>query len=204
MQKAVLTVLVMTAAGFAWLSSRKDQPADAGTMYSPSWPQFNNFLTWEPPYTMSNETQAQKNLNAFLAMIKWAEGTAQYSDPYSVLFGGESFSSFADHPRRVVCRMMGSGEICSSAAGAYQILQKTWDWIASDLPDFSPQSQDEAAKRLIKYRGALPDVEAGYFDMAISKVSKEWASMPQAGYGQPEKKLTDLKQVYINQGGMVA
>lgn len=204
--KGAATALVIAAGGLAYYLTRP-KPASTST-YNPVWPQFNELLTWESPYTMNQPvSQQQRNLNAFLAMIKWAEGTAQYSDPYRVLFGGETFGSFDDHPRRVICRKMGAGEICSSAAGAYQILQKTWDWIKTQgepLPDFSPQSQDEAAKRLIQYRGALADVEAGFFAMAVAKVSKEWASMPKAGYGQPEKTLAQLRTVYENQGGLVA
>lgn len=206
MTKGAATALVIAAGGLAYYLTRP-KPASTST-YNPVWPQFDDLLTWDSPYTMTEPmTQAERNLKAFLSMIQWAEGTAQYSDPYRVLFGGELFNSFDDHPRKVICRRMGTGEICSSAAGAYQILQKTWDWIKEQGPtleDFSPESQDEAAKRLIQYRGALADVEAGYFALAVSKVSKEWASMPKAGYGQPEKTLTQLQQIYTQQGGLIA
>lgn len=60
---------------------------------------------------------------------------------YNVLNGGERFSSFADHPRRV-----GRGGT-ATAAGRYQFVQGTWDRVARalGLTDFSPESQDKAA-----------------------------------------------------------
>ena len=145
------------------------------------------------------------NLRAFLRMIRHAEGTLSAgNDGYGMMFGGLITRDLSDHPRQVHCHLLGGREICSSAAGAYQFLQRTWDWIAHDLPDFSPQSQDLAAGRLIRYRGALQDVYHGRFNQAVEKVKKEWASMPDAGYGQPEKSLAELQRVYTNGGGSIA
>lgn len=60
---------------------------------------------------------------------------------YDILNGGERFTSFADHPRRV-----GKGGT-ATAAGRYQFVQGTWDRAARalGLKDFSPASQDKAA-----------------------------------------------------------
>jgi lysozyme len=96
--------------------------------------------------------------------------------------------------------------IKSSAAGAYQILARTWDGVRAKLglPDFSPASQDAAAVELIRQRGALADVRAGRFAVAVDKCKKEWASLPGAGYGQPENSLARLQNAYVSSGGMLA
>jgi muramidase (phage lysozyme) len=142
------------------------------------------------------------NLRAFLALIRWCEGT---SGPYGyqTLFGGETFDSFADHPRRVVRKTIGGQPISSSAAGAYQFLQSTWDDCvkALKLKDFSPESQDQAAIYLIKRRGALEDVEAGRLEQALAKCAKEWASLPGSPYGQPTKTLDACRAMYLKVGG---
>ena len=147
----------------------------------------------------------QQNVQAFLRTIRVAEGTAG-GNGYSMLFGGDTFTGFADHPRVLVTRTSNGTPITSSAAGAYQILRRTWDGVRVKLglPDFSPASQDRAAVELIRQRGALADVRAGRFADAINKCRKEWASLPGAGYGQPEKNVGDLFTAYINAGGNVA
>lgn len=147
----------------------------------------------------------QQNVQAFLHTIRVAEGTAG-GNGYSMLFGGGTFSGFADHPRVLVTRTSNGRPITSSAAGAYQILRRTWDGVRAKLGlvDFSPASQDRAAVELIRQRGALADVRAGRFADAVEKCKKEWASLPGAGYGQPEKNVGDLFTAYINAGGNVA
>jgi len=148
--------------------------------------------------------QAANNRPAFLLMIRTAEGTAG-RDGYRTLFGGGLFDSFADHPRQVVTAMSNGKPISSSAAGAYQFLRRTWDTLAArlGLTDFSPASQDAAALELISEAGALGDVDAGRFALAVRKVRKIWASMPGAGYGQPEVALNQLQAAYQAAGGVV-
>jgi len=145
----------------------------------------------------------QKNVSAFLQTIRVSEGTSG-SDGYSILVGGGHFDSFADHPRRLV--YIASIGQNSSAAGAYQILRRTWDGVVAKLglPDFSPASQDRAAVELIRQRGALADVRAGRFADAVTKCRKEWASLPGAGYGQRENSLALLQGAYVNAGGNLA
>lgn len=141
---------------------------------------------------------ANPYVQAFLATIRAGEGTAG-SNGYRTMFGGGLFDSFADHPRRVICRNTASGRICSSAAGAYQFLRATWDRLAGklELPDFSPQCQDVAALESIREKGALDDVKAGRFEVAVNKCRKVWASMPGAGYGQPEVALVRYRAIYL-------
>lgn len=148
--------------------------------------------------------QASLNRAAMLLTIRSAEGTAG-RDGYRTLFGGGLFDSFADHPRQRITRQSNGKPITSSAAGAYQFLERTWDALQArlGLPDFSPTSQDAAALELIREAGALGDVDAGRFTQAVRKIRKIWASMPGAGYGQPERALADLQAAFVAAGGVV-
>lgn len=180
-----------------------------------------SFATLDPfrlaPLGVDADLQ-QRNLQAFLAMIRRAEGTAGVNG-YRTMFGGALFTSFADHPRRAVRFTDQLGRrLWTTAAGAYQFLAisplpdggftkvNTWDrlQLALGLPDFSPASQDAAAIELIREEGALDDVRAGRFDLAVGKVRNVWASLPGAGYAQPERKLDDLRVAYVNAGGVLA
>ncbi len=125
---------------------------------------------------------------SLLGTIAYAEGTG---DRYDIIFGYRYFTSYANHPRRIVC----SGGYCSDAAGRYQFLSTTWDGVRAGLPDFGPASQDQAALRLIQRRGvASVDLIDTYaeFTAAIDKLNLEWASLPGSPYGQPTKSMATL------------
>lgn len=144
---------------------------------------------------------ANKNVKAFLQVIRKGEGTAD-SNGYRRIFGGQLFSGFADHPRITVKK---SG-YTSSAAGAYQFIISTWDETRRimGLSDFSPASQDAAAVGRIAARGALDDVKAGRFELAVKKCAKEWASLPYSPYGQPTISIATAQGVYAQNGGVFA
>lgn len=146
----------------------------------------------------------QRNLSAFLHVIRTGEGTADVGG-YSRIFGGAQFASFADHPRQVVTATLGGTPIRSTAAGAYQFLSRTWDECrdALALPDFSPDSQDLAAAYLIRRRGALADACAGRLEDAIAKCAREWASLPGSPYGQPTITLEMARNAYARAGGQL-
>lgn len=170
--------------------------------------------TYIPPAV--SQEQAARNVAAFLAMIRSAEGTDRGGDPYRVCYGyRHTIRSLAEHPAvsgewggevlpDSYCRGAGFGPGCkSTAAGAYQLIRPTWLELkrALALPDFGPASQDRAAIELIRRRGALNDVRAGRVAEAISKVAPTWASLPGAGYNQPERKLASLVSAYQAAGG---
>lgn len=141
-----------------------------------------------------------KNLVAFLTMIQYAEGTYG-QNAYRTLYGGQLFDNYNRHPNIAITK----GGITSTAAGAYQFLYRTWTGVqeALQLPDFSPASQNRGAIELIRRRGALQYVLAGRFAEAVEKCKKEWASLPGAGYGQGERSLALLSDVYKSAGGQV-
>lgn len=146
---------------------------------------------------------AARNERAALDTIAFAEGTSG-ANGYRMMFGGGLVDSLADHPRRFFTFTDKAGRtLRTSAAGRYQFLSRTWDALASklNLPDFGPESQDRAALELIRERGALADVRAGRFEAFIAKCAPVWASLPGAGYAQPERKLSQLVAAYTQAGG---
>jgi muramidase (phage lysozyme) len=161
-----------------------------------------------------NDTQAMfsapvnpsdTNRRAFLDMIAVSEGTAGIGDHgYNALFGGGTFASYADHPRQRFQFTNRAGAVLwTSAAGRYQFIVATWDAlrVKLQLPDFSPASQDAACLELIRERNALADVDAGRISAAIAKCAPTWASLPGAGYAQPEQKLSTLLAAFQGAGG---
>ncbi|EOF4340066.1 glycoside hydrolase family 104 protein [Enterobacter hormaechei] len=146
------------------------------------------------------------NLQAFLDMLAWSEGTSRIKgsdNGYNVVVGGSLFTSYADHPRKLIS--LPKLGIKSTAAGRYQLLSRYYDAYKKQLglKDFSPASQDAIAIQQIKERRALPDIESGNIKAAITKCSNIWASLPGAGYGQHEHKIDDLVRKYISYGGAI-
>jgi lysozyme len=165
---------------------------------------------------------ARANRAAFLASIRWAEGTDD-ANGYRAIYGSTKarprlFGSFAMHPVQsgewagdrlsdAMCAGAGLGPGCvTTAAGAYQMIYPTWTRMAQSLglTDFAPASQDLAALWLINEAGALQDVDAGNFASAVDKVRTIWASLPGAGYDQPERSMSDLQTAYLHAGGTIA
>ena len=140
------------------------------------------------------------NVAAFLRVIREGESN-QNTDAYQIMFGGDHFESFADHPRQVHTR----NGLTSSAAGAYQFLQRTWDGLVKQyhFPDFSPISQDMGAVALIAGRGALRDVLEGRLDEAVQRTNREWASLPGSPYGQPVLTKEKAREVFQAYGGVI-
>lgn len=167
--------------------------------------------------------RARANRRAFLAVLRYAEGTED-ANGYRAVYGHtpsapKLVGSLGQHPVQsgewrgapltdAQCRGAGLGPGCiTTAAGAYQMTLPTWTRMrqALGLTDFGPASQDQAALRLIADMGALQDIDAGRFDAAVPKLARTWASLPGAGYaGQPEKSIAVLRQVYASAGGTFA
>ena len=72
---------------------------------------------------------------------------------YDVIVGGELFTDYSDHPRKLVTL---NPKLKSTGAGRYQLLSRWWDAYRKQLglKDFS-ESQDAVALQQIKERGAL-------------------------------------------------
>lgn len=150
-------------------------------------------------------TSAQRR--AFLDTIAYAEGT--FTDGkvgYDYMFGRKKFSDLSKHPRVSQGFVQTNGVRNSTdVAGAYQFLSTTFDRLQksypTEVPDFSPQSQDNGAILLIKNRGALNYVDNRQVEQALFKVCQEWASIPcgrdnVGAYPQRVKKINDLMAFY--------
>lgn len=167
-----------------------------------------------------NPTDPERNVRALLDAISWAEGTAQQSDPYRVCYAySHTIQSFSDHPYELgewpgvvltaeQCRGAGLNPGCkSTAAGKYQITVSTWRPLKSQLKlrDFSPASQDAAARELLRQVGALDLIRRGDLTGALSAARRTWASLPGAGYaGQGMRTSGQMVTAYLNAGGSLA
>lgn len=163
----------------------------------------------------------EPNLAAFLDMLAWGELGADYlkrsDDGYNVVVTGadrvlELFDDYADHPfaggrksKLIRPATATKPALTSNAAGRYQQMLKDWPHYKAQLrlKDFSPESQDKVAIQHIKECRALPDIQAGRIVEAIAKCRNIWASLPGAGYGQPEHKLENLLDAYKRAGGKI-
>lgn len=161
------------------------------------------------------------NRTAFLDMLAVSEGTSTSSatrnNGYDVIVTGidkkpEIFTNYETHPfangrpsKLITLRPNGS-KLFSNASGRYQFMLRDWVHYRNllKLPDFGPEAQDKWALQLIRERRALPDIDAGNFAAAVSKCRNIWASLPGAGYGQPEHSIEKLQLAFVKAGGILA
>ena len=206
MSRALILGAVAAAALLLWLQAGQGGADDGDTAYeAPDLFDQADALFQEFTDMNSNVSPEQqgRNLAAFMRAIRVGEGTLG-PDGYRTIVGGSLFDDFSDHPRVKV--WIPRINDYSSAAGAYQMIRRTWDGVQAKLglPDFSPASQDQACIELIRQRGGLRLAMNGQFAAAVEKCKKEWASLPGAGYGQREESLAKLQAEYINAGGQLA
>lgn len=148
------------------------------------------------------ELLANPKVQAMLRTIRYAEGTGD--EGYGTRVGGEKFTDLSKKPgKKTYIKSIGD---YSSAEGAYQFLNKTWEGVSKKLglTDFSKESQDIAAVDLIIQRGALDDILNGNFKKAVNKLAPEWASLPKDGGGsnyknQKARKFEQLEQIYYGE-----
>lgn len=136
---------------------------------------------------------------ALLDTIAWTEGTRGHSkDGYDVTFAYHYFDSCEQHPNLTIC----SGKLCSTAAGRYQFLYKTFTGLK--LPNFWPEQQELGALELIERRGVdLPDqpMTATQFANALDRLSYEWSSLPPGRYGTPRHTQQEIRAEYCRLAG---
>lgn len=169
----------------------------------------------------SNEMREAQNVAAFLFMIRTAEGTAREGG-YGALFGwpkaGRSFDPemATGHPKQFFNYTDQAGKtLRTSAAGAYQITFTTWatyyvaflGWCAANgrsSSGFKPETQDAFCEFLLWRDGALDLVKTGQVDAALQIARGRWASLPGAGYNQPERTRQFVLNAYTDAGGTIA
>lgn len=152
----------------------------------------------EGDYTEANSFS--ESYGKLSRVITGPEGTSG-ADGYRTMFGGSTFDGFSDHPRKLNT----SNGLTSDAAGKYQFLSTTWDEAAAStgVTDFSPRSQEIAARYLIQKAGIDPDAPINSKEELIrvmNALSPVWASLPdtqgKSRYNQPVATHDELWKRY--------
>ena len=162
--------------------------------------------------TISPEVAGSLNVCAFLDVIAHSELgdtlLAASDDGYNVIVGSTPanpilFSSYADHPHRLIGPPILPQGLESTAAGRYQLLARYYDVYKAQLglPDFGKLSQDTIAIQQIRERYVLDSLIAGDLKTTISKCCNIWASLPGSPYGQHTNNYDDLRAQYLLCGG---
>ena len=143
---------------------------------------------------------------AFLDMLAWSEelitdAGKTRNHGYDVIVGGELFTDYSDHPRKLVT-LKPKTQINRRRTLPASLLLVDAHRKQLGLKDFSPKSQDAVALQQIKERGALPMIDRD-IRQAIDRCSNIWASLPGAGYGQFEHKADSLIAKFKEVGGTV-
>ena len=115
---------------------------------------------------------------AFLDTLAWSEGTDNgrqktRNHGYDVIVGGELFTDYSDHPRKLVTlkpktQINRRRTLPASFPLVGCLPQAAW-------PGDFPKSQDAVALQQIKERGALPMIDRGDICQAIDRCSNIWA-----------------------------
>ena len=150
------------------------------------------------------DVEINNQRKAFLDMLAWSEGIDNgrqktRNHGYDVIVGGELFTDYSDHPRKLVTL---NPKLKSTGAGRYQPFSRYIHRKQLYLKDFSPKSQDAVHCSRLR-SGALPMIDRGDIRQAIDRCSNIWASLPGAGYGQFEHKADSLIAKFKEAGGMV-
>lgn len=144
------------------------------------------------------------NLHKFLALTAYSEGTSTSAitqdDGYDIIVSGvdgpERTSDYSQHPFANRAAKLVKPGLYSTAAGRYQILFRFWKVYQQQLglPDFGHDSQDAVAIQMIRERKALPLIESGHIEQAISACANIWASFPGNDYQQNAHSIEKLMQ----------
>lgn len=148
-----------------------------------------------------DELLRNKNVVAFLRVIRERESHNRDESAYRIMNGGQYFTAPPwVHPGRV----FPGGT--TTAAGAYQVTKRTWGWVAAEmgLKDFSPANQDRFAVGVLAWLGAINDVVAGNTRAAYTRVSRDagWTSLP--GGSQQKQTAEQADAVFVKYGGRLS
>ncbi|NJN78731.1 MAG: glycoside hydrolase family protein [Saprospiraceae bacterium] len=137
-------------------------------------------------------TNDELNIASTLLTIRKVENHSSTTPlGYDAQYGGGTFDNdYADHPREKITKWGHT----SSAAGAYQFLQGTWDAHSKTLglTDFSPESQDKAAIYEISIvKGAMENIKSGQYTEALKLLNGKWTSLP-AGKQEWKSNVNDV------------
>ena len=111
---------------------------------------------------------------AFLDMLAWSEGSDNgrqktRNHGYDVIVGGELFTDYSDHPRKLVTLNLNPNQQVIDATSFFPLVDAYRKQLG--LKDFSPKSQDAVALQQIKERGALPMIDRVVISVRQSTVA---------------------------------
>lgn len=128
---------------------------------------------------------------------------------YQYLFGSTvnndiRFTDYSKHPNNLQTH----NGISSTAAGAYQILYRTYTELVTKYGfdgSFDPAAQDLLAVAIFDEIGVLTAVSKGLMlqDTVLNKISNQWASIPDNSYGQNPKTVAQVREIYLAAGGSI-
>ena len=176
-------------------------PTPASTNKTQAAPRSQSLLDQGQASQMGLKYVITPERRALLNTIRFAEGTwANGTDlGYRVMFGGGLMASMDRHPDRVIY----SSRYASAAAGAYQFMPFTWNFVSRQLgfTKFGPDQQDQGALFLVQHRKAMPLADTGVMSPQLAaRLAPEWASFPtlrgSSYYGQPVKSLARLNSFH--------
>ena len=129
--------------------------------------------------SVSTEFKPWSALGSTIALAEGTWNTKSGKIDYGTFYGGSKFTNFDKHPDIVKHTQSGS----SAAAGGFQFMPKTWSRTAAhlNLSDFTPASQEKAARQLTKWRKVDPDAKittVSQLANTFHKLSPEWAGLP--------------------------
>ena len=132
---------------------------------------------------------------AFLDMLAWSEGIDNgrqktRNHGYDVIVGGELFTDYSDHPRKLVTLNPKLNQQAPDATSFFPV---------GGMPTASSLAWKTSLRkvrtlwhcsRLRAWRCIM--IDRGDIRQAIDRCSNIWASLPGAGYGQFEHKADSL------------
>ena len=119
---------------------------------------------------------------------------------YDVIVGGELFTDYSDHPRKLVTL---NPKLKSTGAGHYQLLSRWWDAAAAWPERLLSEVRTLWHCSRLRSVALLPMIDRVDIRRAIDRCSNIWASLPGAGYGQFEHKADSLIAKFKEAGGTV-
>ena len=146
---------------------------------------------------------------AFLDMLAWSEGTDNgrqktRNHGYDVIVGGELFTDYSDHPRKLVTL---NPKLKSTGAGRYSFFP------VGGMPTASSLAWKTSLRkvRTLWHCSRLGSVALYLWlivvisrkRQAIDRCSNIWYFLPGAGYGQFEHKADSLIAKFKEAGGTV-
>lgn len=160
-----------------------------------------------PPLVMDG---GDPYIRALMRTISYSE--ANDPQPYSLLYGGDRFSDFRQHPDRCLTIRTGPNRgDCTTAAGRYQFITTTWElqarryhpdpdgfWVWRSY-DFSPEAQDRVVYGWLSDPAAwgvdlATLLRQGRLDETLEILSPTWTSL---GYGIETNALSNaLPMIY--------